>query len=214
LRVECREKSWSIPPEGDDYRELRPAIVICVLNVPLFPNLTQLHTDFRLRDNSGMILTDDLQIHLLELTKLQVTRENLGSASAVERWAYFLRFADALTSDEIVEILPEPEFAEAAGVLEMINKTPEQLHEYSARLKLRLDEAARLEYAREEAREQAREQALEDGLARGELIGRILDLEERIGEIDPTREELRKLELNELTQILERLRAEIRNRQQ
>ena len=50
---------------------LRQAITICVLTESRFPEDPRLHLDFRMRDSSGLTLTDDLQIHLLELPKLQ-----------------------------------------------------------------------------------------------------------------------------------------------
>jgi len=73
-------------------------------------------------------LTDDVQIHLLELSKLLVTAENVYYASPAERWAYFLKNAEQLTQDEIVRLFPDQEIAEAAGVLEMISRTPRPTH--------------------------------------------------------------------------------------
>ena len=87
--------------EGDRYHELRPAIVICVLDKTLLKESPRLHTDFRLRDEHGNVLTDDLQVHLLELTKLTVTRENLHGATREEQWAYFLSNAEPLTLERI-----------------------------------------------------------------------------------------------------------------
>ena len=54
--------------EGHQYAALRPAIRICVLTQALFAGSSALHLDFRLRESSSdLILTDDLQIHLLQL---------------------------------------------------------------------------------------------------------------------------------------------------
>ena len=55
--------------EGEPYSSLHPAIVICVLTKPLFPEANELHLDFRLRDESGRILADDLQVHLYAVVK-------------------------------------------------------------------------------------------------------------------------------------------------
>lgn len=200
--------------EGEQYQELRPAIVICVLSVALFPNAPGLHSDFRLRDATGQVLTDDLQVHLLELTKLRVTRENLAKATPAERWAFFLRDAEHLTQDEIRDLFPEPEFAEAAGVLEMINQSPDQLHEYSARLKLRLDEAARLDYARHEGRQEGRQEGEAKGRQEGKLIGRIATLQEILGVTEPSPDELSRYELSQLTELSERLQVQLRQRGQ
>ena len=117
--------------EGNQYSELRPAISICVLTQAMFPASTELHLDFRLRESSsGLILTDDLQIHLLQLNNLHVTAANVYHALPAERWAYFLQNADQLTPAEIRRVFPDNEIAEAAGVLEMISQTPEQLQFY------------------------------------------------------------------------------------
>ena len=48
-------------------------------------------------------------------------------ALPAERWSYFLQNADKLTPEEIRSLFPDDEFAEAAGVLELISQTPEQL---------------------------------------------------------------------------------------
>jgi predicted transposase/invertase (TIGR01784 family) len=208
--------------EGEQYHELRPAIVICVLTKPLFPVQTYLHTDFRLRDEAGKVFSDDLQIHTLELTKLNVTRENLASATPAERWAYFLRYAETMTEAEIVELFPEPEFVEAAGVLEVINKTPEQLHEYRSRLKLQLDEAARLEYARDEGRQEGEAKGRQEGEAKGrqegeqkgELIGRITMLQEILSISQPSREELSACDLTQLTALAKQLQQQLSRRGQ
>ena len=49
--------------EGSAYADLRPAITICVLPQSMFRELPELHLEFRLREQSGVQLTDNLQIH-------------------------------------------------------------------------------------------------------------------------------------------------------
>ena len=73
--------------EGASYSTLHPAISICVLTSAMFPQLPEMHLDFRLREAAGQLLTDDLQIHLLELSKLQLNAQNVYRASPIERWA-------------------------------------------------------------------------------------------------------------------------------
>ena len=71
----------------------------------------------------------------------------------------------SLTTADVRRLFPDEEFTEAAGVLEMIAKTPEQLFAYNARLKSQRDEAARILFARQEGEQ--------IGEARGRQIGRI-----------------------------------------
>jgi flagellar biosynthesis/type III secretory pathway protein FliH len=126
--------------------------------------------------------------------------------------------AETLSREEIGYLFPEPEFVEAAGVLEMINEPPEQLHEYSARLKLRLDEAARLDYARNEGRKEGRQEGRQEGEQKGrlegEIIGRIAILQELLGVAEPTRSELLKYDSSQLNELVERLKFQLRARGQ
>ena len=211
--------------EGSEYTELRPAISICVLSQSLFPKSSDLHLDFRLRESSSsLILTDDLQIHLLQLKNLRIIKENVYHATAVERWAFFLKNADKLTHEEIDRIFPDQEFNEAAGVLEMIARTPQQQMLYDARVKFQRDEVARLRYAEGEAREKGLEQGLEQGLkagrmegrlqgeARGLKLGRILVLQELLGIQASTSEELSRYDDAQLHDMAEHLQQQLRAR--
>lgn len=76
--------------EGMAYRELCPAISICVLSQSMFPDLPKLHLDFRLREKSGQELSDELQIHLVELSKSRAAVQNIAEVSPLERWAFFV----------------------------------------------------------------------------------------------------------------------------
>ena len=96
-----------------------------------------------------MSLTDDLQIHFLQLNHLQVTAETLYNATPIKRWCWFLRHVQELTTEQVSLLLPEQGFSEAARVLDMIAQTPEQLYEYNARLKAQRDEEARIIYAKQ-----------------------------------------------------------------
>ena len=183
---------------------LNPAISICVLTKPMYSRDPRLHLDFRLRDPSGLLLTNDLQIHLLQLSKLSKTVQNVSQASSIEKWAYFLVNAANLSLNGIEELFPEAEFSEAAGVLDMISHNPEQRQLYDARLKLQLDEAARLEGALNQGRE--------EGRAEGELFGQIMLLQELLGIAELTRDELTNLSEVQLSEVTEEFKRRLRNR--
>ena len=195
--------------EGDQYAALRPAVVVCVLAKPLFPEANELHLDFRLRDVSGRTLTNDLQIHLLQLSNLTVTAQNVSNASSIEQWAYFMLNSDKMTVEEVKRLFPNEEFAEAAGVLEMISKTPEQQMQYDARLKFQRDEAARLEYARDEGLQKGLQEGEAKGRQEGVLLGRIETLQELLGLSQPTGEELSTYDLSQLTAVAKQLQQQL-----
>ncbi len=188
--------------EGMAYRELCPAISICVLSKSMFPRMPQLHLDFRLRDRSGEVFADELQIHLVELPKSLATAHNVGEVSPLERWAFLLLHAHRIDADELRRLLPEPEFHDALGVLEMITRTPDTRELYEARLKAKLDEEARLDYARTEGRL--------EGRAEGEQIGQIRLLEDLLKLPPTSSEELAKLSLEQLVARLGELQRVLR----
>jgi predicted transposase/invertase (TIGR01784 family) len=218
--------------EGKQYSDLRPAICICVLSQAMFATSKKLHLDFRLRESSAdLTLTDDLQIHLLQLKHLQVTAEAVYDATPAERWCCFLKNAEQLTLSDIRRLFPEKEFQEAAGVLQMISKTTEQMIAYQARLKYQRDQYAMMEQARIEAskgREEAMAAGLAEGLAeglqqglqqgeeigeaRGLLMGRIMLLQEMLGLSVSTTPELAQHDLAQLATMAEQLQLQFRGR--
>ena len=205
--------------EGQPYTDLRPSITICVLSTSMFPNIPELHLDFRLREERGQLLTDDLQIHLLELPKLQLSAQNVASASPIEQWAYFLLNVENLTPDDIKRLFPDIEFQEAAGVLVMISLTPRQQRVYDAFMKLKRDEATRVvstEIALEEAlrkgEEKGRLEGEERGRRVGELLGRIAVLQDLLGLAEPTSAELSLYDPGRLSELADQLQHQVRNR--
>ena len=187
--------------QGQNYTDLLPSISICVLAGALISQPAKLHLDFRLREESlPLTLTDDLQIHFLQLNHLQVTAETLYNASPVERWCWFLRHVQELTTEQVSLLLPDPEFTEAAKVLDMIAQTPEQLQEYNARVKAQRDEEARIIYAQQ--------QGIEIGEAVGEARGieigqaRGIEIGEARGEARGIRRGLLQGQILQLQQLL------------
>jgi predicted transposase/invertase (TIGR01784 family) len=196
--------------QGQNYTDLLPSISICVLAGALISQPAKLHLDFRLREESlPLTLTDDLQIHFLQLNHLQVTAETLYNASPVERWCWFLRHVQELTTEQVGLLLPDQEFTEAAKVLDMIAQTPEQLQEYNARVKAQRDEEARIIYAQQqgieigEARGEARGE--QRGIRRGLLQGQILTLQQLLRLPTCTEEQFAACDIDQLTHMLTQL---------
>ena len=190
--------------QGDHYRELCPAIGICVLDGVLFADLPGIHSDFRFRSGEA-VLTDHIQIHLLELPKYDPPGDNRKITDPIEEWAFFFRQVQNLTAEEVADRLGDPLFAEAAGVLEMIARSPKERDLYEARLKLQRDEEARLRYARE--------QGIEQGIEQGNLAGRVQLLQELLGEKVIAMDDLRSRTLEQLTTAEADLKRRLRDRQ-
>ena len=199
--------------EGDRYHELRPAISICVLNKILFDKSAAFHLSFRLRcDQENLVLTDDLEMHLIELPKFHRSNTEIPRCSALEKWLYFLQHAEHLDADELRKLLPGAAFEEAIGVLEMIARTPEEREFYDSRLKLVRDEEARLLFARIEGREEGREEGRQEGIEKGLLAGKIQLLQQLLGKTESPMSDLENSTVTELYEMLQTLQAELRSR--
>jgi predicted transposase/invertase (TIGR01784 family) len=198
--------------QGQNYTDLRPSISICVLSGALIRQPAKLHLDFRLREETlPLTLTDDLQIHFLQLNHLQVTAETLYNATPIERWCWFLCHAQELTTEQVSLLLPEQEFTEAARVLDMIAQTPEQLHEYNARLKAQRDEEARIIFAQQQGIEIGEARGEARGIRRGLLQGQILLLQQMLKLPTSTDEQFAACDIDQLTQMLTQLQQQFKN---
>ena len=190
---------------GDAYQQLRPVISICVLDALLFPHLPDMHLDFRLRDGRhGVVLTDDIQIHFLELPKYNPVSHPPIGATPLEKWAYFFRYASQMTLDEIRDCLVDVEFTEAAGVPEMIAQSPREREMYEARLKFERDQAWRIKTAKAEG--------IEEGIERGKYLGQIHLLQSLLGLPESSSSELATLEFEQLSNLATQLQAQLRDR--
>lgn len=78
--------------------------------------------------------------HVFELSKDAPPSDNRVIDDPIDQWLCLFRQADEATVVPLTTWLPDPVFAEATGVLEMIAKDPEERRLYNARLKMELDE--------------------------------------------------------------------------
>lgn len=128
---------------GEPYSNLRPTIVIAVLNENLFPLTTGHHTRFKLESNeSGIGFTDDLEIHTIELPKF--TREIGELNTSLDRWSYFLLNAATLDSERIPVQLAVPAIAHAIQELVMISQNELERQQYLSHQLAVMDQQARM----------------------------------------------------------------------
>jgi predicted transposase YdaD len=106
---------------------------------------------------------------------------------------------------EIVARLGDEEFIEAAGVLEMIAKTPNERNAYDARLKFRRDETARLLQAQLDGKLEGRL----EGRLEGEQIGKIRVLQELLGISKMPDVDLDKMDLTALEALAADLQSQL-----
>ena len=128
-------------------------MTINILNYSFLPN-RQYHNVFHLReDRSGIPLIDDIELHFLELPKLDDFAAPVENGGLVN-WLLFLKGADK--SNWEVLAMNEPILKKAMTTLEFLSQDAEARRLYEDRQKYLHDEASMIEGA------------LAEGEARGE----------------------------------------------
>ena len=206
---------------GGDYADLRPAISICLLRNVLFRDSDVPHHRFRLVDDAqGRVLEETVEVHTVELTKYNVDEQSLANASAIEKWVFFLLYADQYEPERLRELLAEEPFQRAISATEAIAGRTEDRTMYDQREKAQRDYQWALESARreglekglEKGREEGLEKGLEKGLERGALVGKIQLLEQLLGAASNATESLPRRSTEELTTLLSNLQQRLRSR--
>ncbi len=150
--------------EGKPYKQLKKCITINILNFSILPN-GQYHNIFHLReDQSGIPLSDDLEIHFLELSKLN--DQTIPAVGGLLNWLLFLKSEDK-KHWEVLK-MHDPVLGKAMTVLEFLSQDKEARRLYEMRQKALHDEASMLAGAKKEGREEGKKAValtlLEDGM--------------------------------------------------
>lgn len=123
--------------EGDRYQALRKCVTINILNYSVLPN-QQVHNVFHLReDRSAITLIDDMEIHFLELPKLDDT---LPSQGGLENWLWFLNGVEFEHWEALK--MNEPKLDKAMDTLQYLSQDSEARRLYEARQRYLHDEAS------------------------------------------------------------------------
>ena len=188
----------------DDYEKLCPTITICLLNDELLPGATDHHLRFQLVDREHeIVLTNQLDIHLIELPKFRRRLDELGEP--LDQWLYFLRHAKGLDPDALPSSLNRQPIHQAVKELKMLTENEIFRQRYEAREKAYRDAIwAERDQRRRDEELRARDEELR---ARGEeLRAREEELRARGEEFRARGEEFRTRE-EKLRAREEKLRA-------
>lgn len=130
-----------------------PTIAICFVDTLLFPAIDDYHLVFELRDRRHqMLFTDQIALHILELTKFNKSVEQLETS--LDRWLYFLRHAPTLDVEALPRPLNVPEIRWALGDLKTMSQDERERERYEYYLKKQRDIYTALAEKREEGREE------------------------------------------------------------
>ena len=190
--------------EGKPYGTLRPTVSICLVNAPLFPEVSAYHLVFELRERTHTLrFTDDLAVHLLELSKFTKSAEEL--VSPLDVWSYFLRHGPQLDTEALPAALAAvEEVRRAMGELQMVAQSDLERERYEARLKWQHDIATALEEAGEKRRAEGRVEGRKE-----ELISHLHFCQHLLRRAETPAEQLLALSLEDLRRLAQQLEAEL-----
>ena len=171
---------------GEDYDKMKKSIVISFIDGVLFPEVSDMHTEFLMRERqSHFMLTDKLSIHFLELGKVDERMEP-AEMTPLERFCAYIRFSGDETKEDYVSKLLETG-EEAVDMSEHVFKklTEDDLARemLERQIKAEHDQATWLKYATEEALERGLSEGLTQGLSKGRTQGRYEGYESALTEI-------------------------------
>ena len=141
---------------GDSYQKLDRAITINLLNVAMLPRHKP-HTAYGLYDiQSGHRLTDDLEIHFIEIPKFQV--KSIKELKRLERWMAY--FSNKLSEEEMEELaMSETAIRDAMQAEHIFMQDEIERWQYEQREKAVRDYISGLDASWQEGMERGMEQA-------------------------------------------------------
>lgn len=155
-------------PKGTNYNKLKKCVTINILDYSCLPN-DRYHSVFHLReDHTGIPLLDDIEIHVIELGKLNEHAVPLD-ANGLVNWLLFLKGVDKINWEVLA--LKEPMLKKAMNTLEFLSQDAAARMAYNARMKALSDEKTRIEGALEEGKAKGLAEGIAAGMAEGKAEG-------------------------------------------
>jgi len=138
--------------EDQMYKDLKKVISINILTFNQVPN-ERFHNTYHLReDHTGELLSDDIEIHFMELPKL-----GLRTSKMDDRLVKWLMFINGAPKDRWEELaMDTPGLKKAMTTLEFLSQNKEARMLYEMRKKALLDERSALDYAETRGREEGK----------------------------------------------------------
>ena len=164
---------------GQDYGVLKPAIVIQIVDFALITSTERFHTSYHVvEDREGFRLTDDFELHVIEMPKFRNWLQNGHSIDEalrdpLQKWLLLL-FAkrDERIREELEAITVSDTMMEKAfNLWEAISKDPENWAAYVNRDMALRDWHQMKREALEEGREEGRQKGLQEGRQEGRQEG-------------------------------------------
>ena len=144
---------------GEDYEKLKPVIGIHFLDYEMFPDNSDFHFRFEMRDirHPGLSLTDDMSLHIFELPKFEKVMKTGQMKDALGEWLHF--FNHAHEEDKTMRTAyKNPAIHKAFDILETLSEDEAVRHLARVREDALRNERSELFYAEKKGLEKGRKE--------------------------------------------------------
>ncbi|MBP6739883.1 MAG: PD-(D/E)XK nuclease family transposase [Leptospiraceae bacterium] len=148
--------------KGQKYEKLPKVYSFNFVNFSLLPNTNKFHSVFHLLEKSDLKyrLTEDLEIHIIELRKFSRALESLETN--LDTWIFLLREAQNLRGEQMKTLEKKnPKIKKTISELKVVSYTNGKRADYEARLKGEFDYNTDMGYAFDQGLEKGIEQGIE-----------------------------------------------------
>ncbi|HIJ82765.1 MAG: hypothetical protein HW380_1877 [Magnetococcales bacterium] len=182
--------------KAEDYPKLKQVIAVTITDFILFPKFVHCVSCHKSQETiTGDSYLSDIVHYFVELTKC--TKPLADCDEILEKWIYFIRFAETL--DQVPEQLDFPPFRHAFEKAMVANMTKDELDLYDKAGIAIADARGRIELAREEGREEGIQIGAQRGKLEGEATILTRQLQRRFGTLPEwTRKTIAKAEQSTL----------------
>jgi predicted transposase/invertase (TIGR01784 family) len=153
--------------KGHKYENLKKVYSVNFVNFPIWKNHIEYLSTFQLLEKDRIFpLTEDLEIHIIEISKFLKSVENLQSD--LDTWFYLLKEASNLKGESMKTLEKKnPAVKRAISELKTLSLTAKNRELYESRRKAELDYASGMSDAFNEGLEKGIEQGIEKGIEKG-----------------------------------------------
>ena len=136
---------------GEKYDKMKKSIVISITSGRLFPSLAGCHNIFEMRDRErGLLLCDRLELHFLELSKID-GRKPVSALTEIERLGAYLKFASVEDrQDYVQQILSSEDIAMTENAYRKVTEDELEYERRESRFRYQLQRNTELSVARNE----------------------------------------------------------------
>ena len=136
---------------GENYDKMKKSIVISITSGRLFPSLAGCHNIFEMREReSGLRLCDRLELHFLELSKIDGEKP-VSALTGIERLGAYLKFASVENrQDYVKQILSSEDIAMTENSYRKVTEDELEYERRESRFRYQLQRNTELSVARSE----------------------------------------------------------------